>query len=70
MKNIDLLIIEMCEKLWELKKNTNNNIKIEHDMYLKLFQLEHKDISSSYDIILVDETQDASRLILDMFIEF
>lgn len=61
-------IIAMCERLWDLKKRYNNNIKVEHDFYLKLFQLSKKDLSNTYDIILLDEAQDSSKLILNMLI--
>ena len=59
-------IIHKSKQLWDLKKDYNNNIKIEHDFYLKLFHLSKKDLSSKFDIILGDEMQDGSMLILDI----
>lgn len=59
-------IIRYCKKLWDLKKNTNNNIGITHDFYLKLFQLSKQNLSKNYDGLLIDESQDASLLILDI----
>jgi hypothetical protein len=60
------LIINKCKQLWELKKNYNNNIKIEHDFYLKLFHLGQKDLSHRYDIVLLDEAQDSNLMVLDI----
>lgn len=60
------LIIRLCNKLWELKKKYNNNIKVEHDFYLKLFHLSKKQLNHKYDIILLDEAQDSSTLVLDI----
>lgn len=59
-------IISLCEKLWELKKDYHSNIKITHDFYLKCFQMSKKELSDKYDIIMLDECQDASKLILDI----
>ena len=60
------VIIKLCEKLWNLKKDYNSKVKIEHDFYLKLFQLAKVDLSKQYDIILLDESQDASKLVLSI----
>lgn len=59
-------IISNCKKLWELKKTYNNNIKVEHDFYLKLFHLSKTDLSRKYDIICLDEAQDSNMMILDI----
>lgn len=59
-------IIMLCEKLWELKKDYNSNVKVEHDFYLKLFQLSKTDLSRKYNIILLDESQDGNLLLLDV----
>jgi len=60
------IIIDFCKKLWKLKKDYNNNIKVEHDFYLKLFHLSKKKLNHKYDIILLDEAQDSSKLVLDI----
>lgn len=57
------IIVKCCKMLWELKKDYNNNIKITHDDYLKMFQLSKMDLSNKYDTIMLDECQDSSRLI-------
>jgi len=59
-------IIRYSKKLWALMKDYNNNIKITHDFYLKLFHLSKKDLSYKFDIITGDEMQDGSMLILDI----
>lgn len=64
--NMRSQIIYQSEKLWELKKSYSNNVKIEHDFYLKLFQLSSKDLTNKYDIILLDEAQDSSKMMFDI----
>ncbi len=60
------MVISNCRKLWDLKKNYNNNIKVTHDDYLKMFQLSKKSLGYKYDIIMLDEAQDSSLLVLDI----
>jgi len=64
--NMRSQIISQSEKLWNLMKSYKNNIKITHDFYLKLFQLSAKDLTSKYDIILLDEAQDSSKMMFDI----
>jgi len=59
-------IISLSEKLWSLMKSYKSKIKITHDFYLKLFQLEKKDLGHKYDIILLDEAQDSSNMMFDI----
>ena len=59
-------IIRQCKRLWELKKTYKNRIGVEHDFYLKLYHLAQVDLSNKYDIIMVDECQDLSKLLLDI----
>ena len=56
-------IISLCNKLWNLKKEYKNNIKITHDDYLKMFHLEHKRLDNKYDIIMLDECLPQSQLV-------
>ncbi len=56
-------VINNCQKLWNLKKNYNNTIKVEHDFYLKLFQLSKTDLSNKYDIIALDECLPSSQYV-------
>lgn len=60
------IIISYCYRLWDLKKDLKSNVKVEHDFYLKCYQLMKKDLSKKYDILLLDEAQDSSLLVLDI----
>ena len=57
-------IISLCNKLWDLKKEYKNSIKITHDDYLKMFHLEKKQLNNKYDIIMLDECLPKSQLVL------
>lgn len=61
-------ILSCCHRLWELKNKYKNNIKTEHDHYLKLFQLSKTNLSNKYDIICLDEAQDQNHMMLDIII--
>lgn len=61
-------VIDYCKKLWQLKQEYSNSVKIEHDFYLKLFQLSKPDLSKRYDIICLDEAQDSNMLVYDVLI--
>ncbi len=61
-------IVSKCKILWELKKNYNNYVKVEHDFYLKLFQLSKTNLSDKYNIILLDEAQDSNLMMLDILL--
>jgi len=56
-------IIRQSKRLWEFKKEYKNNIKIEHDFYLKLFHLSKTNLENKYDIIMVDECLPKSQLV-------
>lgn len=60
------IIISLSKKLWNLMKSYKSNIKITHDFYLKLFQLSKTNLSNKYDIILLDEAQDSSKMMFDI----
>lgn len=59
-------IVSFSEKLWNMMKSYKNKIKVTHDFYLKLFQLSKTDLSRKYDIILLDEAQDSSKMMFDI----
>ncbi|GCD10402.1 UvrD-helicase domain-containing protein [Clostridium tagluense] len=61
-------ILACCNKLWALKKEYNNDVKVEHDFYLKLFQLSKKKMNNQYHCIVLDEAQDSSLLTLDLIL--
>jgi|GEM_PF-659146 len=59
-------ILALSERLWELKKKYKNSVKISHDDYLKMFHLSRTDLSNKYDIIMLDECQDSSKMMFDI----
>lgn len=59
-------VLSLAKKLWDKKKSLDNDIKIEHDFYLKLYQLQKKDLSDKFDIVMLDEAQDSNLLTLDI----
>ena len=70
-ERLDLLkeeIVVYAQKLWELKIDKNNEVPIEHDTYLKLWQLSNP-VISGFDCILFDEAQDANPVILDVILK-
>lgn len=61
-------ILNNINLLFQLKLDTNNNVKVEHDFYLKLYHLDKPNLSKHYDIILLDEAQDSNLLTYDVII--
>lgn len=59
-----LKVIEAVRSYWYLLNN--QAITIEHDFYLKMFQLMNVDLSKYFNFILFDEVQDASPVMLDI----
>lgn len=55
----------VAKKLWEAMINSDNEIGITHDAYLKLYQLSKRKIRN-VDFILIDESQDANPAVLDI----
>ena len=55
----------VAKKLWEAMINSDNEIGITHDAYLKLYQLSKRKIRN-IDFILIDESQDANPAVLDI----
>ena len=59
-------ISSSMKTVFEQHKDLNNRIPVPHDLYLKVFHLEKMDLSSEYDTILIDESQDSTLLINDV----
>lgn len=57
-------IVEAAKTLWELYIDPNNNVQIPHDVYLKLFAMSGIDLK--YDVVMVDECQDVSPVMLNI----
>lgn len=53
-----------ADKLWDMK--VNGNIQVEHNLYLKLYQLQTYDLGNDYDVLILDESQDFSRVVIDI----
>ena len=80
LKSIDLMykefsddnqameILSGIKRLFELKKDLTNNVKVEHDFYLKLYHLSQPNLSKYYDVLLLDESQDSNTLTYDIII--
>ncbi|MBM7555283.1 UvrD-helicase domain-containing protein [Halanaerobacter jeridensis] len=67
LKNPKDKILELLKKVFELKKNPNNDIDITHNFYLKLYQLTKPQLDYKYDLLLLDEAQDINEVIIDIF---
>ena len=61
-------IYTLAKKLWEMKCDTDNNIKVEHDFYLKKFHLSKKNLSKKFDCVMIDEAQDSNEMVFDMML--
>ena len=57
------LIIQYCRKLWDLQLIYDNNYKITHDTYLKMFHLSKTTLDNKYDVIMLDECLPKSQLV-------
>ena len=64
--------IEYAHQLFSLMINSykNPNIKITHDVYLKIFHLFLDKFDLQFDNILLDEAQDANNLVIDIIKRF
>ena len=58
-------ILPHAKKLWARMCDTSDRMQISHDAYLKLWVLSRPDLSA-YDVILLDEGQDANPLLLSL----
>lgn len=60
------MVVRYASDLWEERIDTTSEVMISHDTYLKLFQL-RKEKLEQYEVIYLDEAQDTSRCVLDIF---
>lgn len=56
-------------RIFRLKQDPNNEVKIEHDFYAFLYFL-CEDTLDEYDVLALDECQDSSAIVLDLFRRF
>ena len=57
-------VLRIAQKLWTDITNVNGQLPMEHDYYLKMWQLSGPKINADY--ILFDEAQDADKVMLDI----
>jgi len=62
-------VIDRTAEYWQRCTERGSTISIEHDFYLKMYQLSNPDLSSVYDFILFDECQDANPVLLDILLK-
>ena len=62
-------VINKAAEYWERCTERGSTIPMEHDFYLKMYQLANPDLSSTYDYILFDECQDANPVLLDILLQ-
>lgn len=61
-----LYIAELANRYWDLANANNARLPIEHDFYLKRYQLSQPDLSARFKFILFDEGQDANPVLLSL----
>ena len=54
---------------WQAATQPNSRLPIEHDFYLKWYQLNHPTLDKRYQYILFDECQDANPVITDILLK-
>lgn len=62
-------VIDRAVEYWQRCTERGSSLPIEHDFYLKMYQLSNPDLSSVYDFILFDECQDANPVLLDILLK-
>jgi superfamily I DNA/RNA helicase len=62
-------VIDRAAEYWQACTERGSTLPIEHDFYLKMYQLSNPDLSSVYDFILFDECQDANPVLLDILLK-
>lgn len=65
LKQYSSTVLNVARKLWDLRINPSKDTLIQHDTYLKVFQLSKPDLSE-YDIVYSDESQDSSMVMVDI----
>lgn len=73
------LVIPICSEYWDKLTNDKNDVKMTHDVYLKLFQLSKPELTTHirenfatkvipYQTIYLDEAQDSNPVTLDIIL--
>ena len=66
---VQYYIHEIASDYWDRCMKIGSELPINHDIYLKKYQLTRPKLSMLYDVILFDECQDANPVILDIVIK-
>ena len=61
-------IIKKAAEYWTKAIKEHSVVPIEHDFYLKMYQLANPNLGSKYNYILFDECQDANPVIIDIIL--
>lgn len=59
-------VAELANRYWALTNAKNTRVPIEHDFYLKHYQLSQPDLAARFQYILFDEGQDANPALLSL----
>lgn len=65
-EQVQAAILPIARQAWDDVSSDNGRLKFSHSHYLKMFQLQHPVLS--YDIILLDEAQDANPVMADILL--
>lgn len=59
-------VSKLASEYWDFATATNSKVPIEHDFYLKMYQLSHPNLSQRFKFILFDESQDANPVLIKL----
>lgn len=66
MNKYKYMVLDAAQKLWKLRTDLRSPVLATHDTYLKLYQLSKPDLSK-YEVLYLDEVQDVTPCVLDIF---
>lgn len=67
-QNLLEYITDKAKLYWDKVVEVNASVPIEHDFYLKMYQLSNPNLAKRYGYILFDECQDANPVIIDIIL--
>lgn len=65
-REIMVYVIDKASEYWHEVIKEGSQVPLEHDFYLKLYQLSEPDLTKRFDYILFDECQDANPVLIDI----
>lgn len=66
-KEISSIVLRYAKKLWSDRSNKFSDVLATHNTYLKMYQLSNPELP--YSVIYLDEAQDSSDVVLDIFLK-